>query len=160
MTLPFKMSLSTWSSRYYKTCSAQCLDVITTISKLTCKITITISQMLGPLLHMVVKINHHKVAESTTSKKSFHSKSQSNILITDKTHLISNTAPQNFYSERNRIYSKALISEPWVAAAVTALTKLLTTRGLHVWNDICILLEQPCGHCTVYEHAREDNKNC
>jgi len=48
--------------------------------------------MLGPLPHIVVQINYQKVAQPTTSKKSFHSKSQSNILITDKTHLISNTA--------------------------------------------------------------------
>lgn len=92
MTFPFKMSLSTQSSRYYMTCIAQCLDVITTISKLTFKITLTISQMLGPLLQMVVQINYQKVVQFTRSKKSFHSKSQSNVLITDKTHLISSNA--------------------------------------------------------------------
>jgi hypothetical protein len=74
------------------TCIAQCLDVITTISKLTFKITLTISQMLGPLLQMVVQINYQKVVQFTRSKKSFHSKSQSNVLITDKTHLISSNA--------------------------------------------------------------------
>ena len=48
------------------TCSAQCLDVITTILTLTFKITRTISQTLGPLLHMVVQINYQKVAQSTS----------------------------------------------------------------------------------------------
>ena len=48
--------------------------------------------MLGPLLQKVVQINYQKVAQSTTSKKSFHLKSQFNIFITAKTHLISNIA--------------------------------------------------------------------
>ena len=73
-------------------CSAQCLDVITTILTLTFKITHTVSQTMGPLLPMVVQINYQKSAQSTTRKNSFHLKSQSNILITDKTHLVSNTA--------------------------------------------------------------------